>query len=118
MKTEKLFSYGTLRYANVQRATFGRTLSGNPDVLLGFRKDMMTISDPTVLAISHEKEHPILRKTGNPQDRVEGIMLDVTEDELAQADSYEVEAYARTRVTLASGTDAWAYVSVLDAERT
>jgi hypothetical protein len=37
MTTEKLFSYGTLQYEAVQLDTFGRTLLGQKDVLLGYR---------------------------------------------------------------------------------
>jgi hypothetical protein len=31
-----LFSYGTLQQPDVQRATFGRLLRGEPDALVGF----------------------------------------------------------------------------------
>ena len=111
---EKLFSYGTLRYAAVQRSTFGRTLSGAVDSLPGYKITMVTIDDPHVLELSKESEHPMLHKTGNAEDIVEGMVLDVTDEELKQADSYEVEAYKRVKVTLSSGTEAWAYVSAKD----
>jgi len=38
----------------------------------------------------------------------------LTEDELARADVYEVDAYQRIEVTLASGRKAWAYVQAGD----
>jgi gamma-glutamylcyclotransferase (GGCT)/AIG2-like uncharacterized protein YtfP len=110
-RIEKLFSYGTLRYASVQRSTFGRTLSGAADALLGYRLTTITIEDAHVLALSHETQHPLLHPSDNPLDRVEGMVFDVTPEELAAADSYEVDAYRRVAVTLESGIEAWAYVS-------
>lgn len=111
---EKLFSYGTLRYTAVQRATFGRTLSGANDVLTGYRIDRITIADAHVLELSKESEHPILRVSNVASDTVTGMVFDVTLEELALADSYEVDAYKRARVTLQSGVEAWAYVSSED----
>ncbi len=37
-------------------------------------------------------------------------MLEITEQELEQADRYEVDDYERISVTLTSGEQAWAYV--------
>ena len=39
-----------------------------------------------------------------------GTVFEVSEDELARADTYEVDAYRRVAVTLASGLAAWVYV--------
>lgn len=111
---EKLFSYGTLRYASVQRATFGRTLNGAGDILPHYRLDTINIDDPHVRELSKESVHPILRKSSNPNDQVGGMVFDVTFEELALADTYEVSAYRRVRVRLQSGTEAWAYVSAQD----
>ena len=114
MSNEKLFVYGTLRYAAVQRSTFGHTLRSTTDALPGYVKTMVTINDPHVVELSKEHEHPMLHYTGKAEDIVEGMVLDITVEELAQADSYEVDLYKRARVKLASGGEAWAYVSVKD----
>jgi len=37
-------------------------------------------------------------------------VFEITEDELASADRYEVADYKRIAVRLKSGTDAWVYV--------
>ena len=108
--TEALFSYGTLRYTQVQLDTFGRELAGAEDALTGFIVDQVEITDPEVLASSAQTFHPIIRYSGNPDDKVEGALLWLTTKELAQADSYEVDDYRRVLVTLASGTPAWVYV--------
>ena len=39
-----LFSYGTLRQANVQMASFGRLLAGSPDALPRYASAMIEIS--------------------------------------------------------------------------
>lgn len=114
--TEKLFVYGTLRYAAVQRSTFGRLIGGAPDVLPGYTITMVTINDPHVVTLSKESVHPMLHRSKNESDEVQGMVLDLTVEELAQADSYEVETYKRTKVKLQSGIDAWAYVSAADPD--
>jgi len=106
-----LFSYGTLRLPNVQLDTFGRLLQGDDDVLPGYTIDYLDITDPHVLAVSENTVHPILRATGNPRDKVVGTALRIEEEELDAADDYEVADYRRVRVTLASGSSAWVYVS-------
>ena len=45
-----LFSYGTLRQAEVQLALFGREVVGTPDAMLGWRQRMIEITDPDVIA--------------------------------------------------------------------
>ena len=105
-----LFSYGTLQQDDVQRATFGRPLQGRHDALPGFAQAMVAIDDPQVVATSGKTHHPIVRHSGNADDRVAGTVFELSDDELARADDYEVDAYRRVAVTLASGLRAWVYV--------
>jgi gamma-glutamylcyclotransferase (GGCT)/AIG2-like uncharacterized protein YtfP len=107
-----LFSYGTLRDPAVQRASFGRELSGREDDLPGYRLDLLEISDPQVLDLSGLSQHPIVVATGDGRDRVPGVVFEVTDDELAAADGYEVDDYERVLATLSSGAQAWVYVKV------
>jgi gamma-glutamylcyclotransferase (GGCT)/AIG2-like uncharacterized protein YtfP len=106
----QLFSYGTLRQANVQMASFGRLLAGSPDILPGYTCVMIEIKDPDVVAASGVKLHPMVIETGDPEDEVRGTLFLITETELAAADSYEVSEYKRIQVLLKSGTRAWVYV--------
>ena len=106
-----LFSYGTLRQREVQIATFGRELDGEPDVLAGFALVSVEISDPRVVELSGKAVHTIACATGNPADRVEGMLFLLGEDELAATDAYEDDAYSRAEVELESGLRAWAYVA-------
>lgn len=107
-----LFSYGTLRLREVQLANYGRELECEPDVLPGHRLEPIEIDDPEVVRVSGKKVHTIARPTGNADDRVEGVVLLLTEQELATTDGYETDAYSRVEVTLESGRTAWVYVAV------
>ena len=104
-----LFSYGTLQQDDVQQATFGRLLAGTADRLPGHARTMVAIDDPAVVATSGKTHHPIVRP-GDATDAVDGTVFEITDDELAQADRYEVAAYRRVAVTLASGRAAFVYV--------
>ena len=105
-----LFSYGTLQQAGVQLATFGRLLEGSADALVGFAQSMAKIEDQEVVATSGKTHHPIVKFSGNGEDRVEGSVFEVTDSELEHADAYEVDAYKRVLARLASGKQAWVYV--------
>jgi gamma-glutamylcyclotransferase (GGCT)/AIG2-like uncharacterized protein YtfP len=110
MATHLLFSYGTLRQANVQMALFGAELPTRAATLPGFDLDMIEITDPAVIATSGSSRHPILVFTGAPNDFVLGSVLELTDEQLATADAYEVADYARSEVTLDTGEKAWAYL--------
>ncbi|WP_029002361.1 gamma-glutamylcyclotransferase family protein [Azorhizobium doebereinerae] len=105
-----LFSYGTLQYAEVQMSSFGRLLEGTDDSMPGYRKEMVEITDPDVLAASGDRFHPIVMPSGNPADAVPGKVFRITPEELEAADAYEVSDYKRVEVVLASGITAWVYV--------
>jgi gamma-glutamylcyclotransferase (GGCT)/AIG2-like uncharacterized protein YtfP len=105
-----LFSYGTLQDKAVQLADFGRELTGHPDAITGYTQDMLEITDPEVLRISGKTHHPIVRPSTSPQDEVAGTVFEITPDELAAADEYEVSDYKRVSAKLKSGAEAWVYV--------
>ena len=108
--TELLFSYGTLRRPDVQRATFGREIDGRPDAIVGYHLDYVTITDPHVIATSASDRHPILKPTDRADAAVEGMVFEISEADLAAADEYEVDDYRRITVPLRSGGEAWVYV--------
>lgn len=110
-RTEHLFSYGTLRLAPVQIATFGRQLDGAPDRLPGYALSLLEIRNEAVVRTSGMTHHPMLVHTGAMQDLVDGTVFAIAPDELRHADAYEVADYRRERVTLASGLSAWVYVA-------
>ncbi len=104
-----LFSYGTLQLPAVQLANFGRVLEGTPDALPGYRLKTVRIAVAAVVGLSGSDEHLIV-SPGEPEDSVPGVVLTITEAELAEADAYETDDYRRTEARLASGATAWVYV--------
>ncbi len=105
-----LFSYGTLQKEQVQIETFGRLLNGEKDILTGYKIEMLEITDPEVLRKSNQKYHPILEFSGNAEDEVEGVLFEVTDEEILQADKYEVDDYKRIETVFKSGKSGFIYV--------
>jgi len=105
-----LFSYGTLQKDKVQLSSFGRILKGNKDALPKYQLKQIRITDENVLATSEQTFHPIAVYTNNPNDIIEGMVFEISEEELLSADAYEVADYKRVAVTLSSGIEAWVYV--------
>lgn len=78
--------------------------------MLGYSQSWVEITDPAVLATSGKTHHPIVAPTTEKGCSVEGMVFQITEQELAAADAYEVSDYKRVLVALASGLTAWVYV--------
>jgi gamma-glutamylcyclotransferase (GGCT)/AIG2-like uncharacterized protein YtfP len=106
-----LFSYGTLQLPDVQRANYGRLLDGEPDVLAGYALVPLAITDPNIIRVSGKAVHTIAKASGNPADRIAGMVFQLSDAELNATDAYEVDAYARVEADLESGRRAWVYVS-------
>jgi hypothetical protein len=112
---ELLFSYGTLQLEAVQMALFGRPLAGTSDVLRGFAVVLLKIEDQSVVAVSGQSVHNMVRFTGCASDAIPGMVFALTPDDIQHADAYEVAAVKRVAVVLQSGTRAWAYVDARNA---
>ncbi|MCB0373410.1 MAG: gamma-glutamylcyclotransferase [Muricauda sp.] len=97
---EYLFTYGTLQDLQVQEYIFGRILKGVPDAIHGFKKMENAVYG----------RYPLVLRTNNLQDKVEGQVYEVTETDLKKADIYETSAYKREQFPLESGGTAWVYV--------
>lgn len=108
---ELLFSYGTLQLEKVQLESFGRILKGEQDSLSGYKLVSLEIKDEKVLAQSQQPFHPMAVPSADENDKVQGVVFEITNDELLKADHYEVSDYVRILVTLDSGKNAWIYVS-------
>jgi hypothetical protein len=105
-----LFSYGTLQLREVQLANYGRPLDGSPDALLGYRLEVLPDRDPNAVRISGTKTHMVVRPTGDPADRVPGVIFMLTSAELGATDRYEGSDYSRAELTLESGRRAFVYI--------
>lgn len=107
----RLFSYGTLQQSEVQLATYGRELEGEPDVLPGYVLELVEIAREDVVELSGKAMHTIARATGDPADRIAGVVFFLSAEELVASDAYEDSSYRRMEVRLESGETAWAYVA-------
>lgn len=105
-----VFSYGTLRLPDVQRANYGRLLEGRPDALAGYVLRPLAITDPEVVRISGLAVHDIACRTGDPSDRIAGTVFALAPAELEATDAYEIDVYGRVEVELVSGRCAFVYV--------
>src|SRR5439155_11007821 len=76
-----LFSYGTLQQAEVQLSNYGRLLDGEPDALIGYRLAPVVIDDPHVIGVSGMGVHTIALPTGNPADRIPGVVFQLSDAE-------------------------------------
>ena len=100
-----LFSYGTLQQENVQRSVFARRLDGRRDELPAFEQGVVTTG---------KTQHANVKFNGNEESRVPGTVFEITDAELASADTFETAfSYKRVAAKLASGRQAWVYVSCL-----
>ena len=95
-----LFTYGTLQDNQVQHYVFGKILKGKKDALPGFRWFENVVYG----------RYALVRPTENHDDAVEGMVYEVSEDDLQKCDVYETDAYTRTLLKLQSGLMAWVYV--------
>ncbi len=99
---ELLFTYGSLQWETIQQQLFGRKLLGSPDRLIGFRQKQQKL----------EGQYPIVYATGNPLELLDGIVYDITKNDLKKADAYEGDGYQRIKTQLESGRTAWVYVGI------
>lgn len=90
--------------------TFGRILQGEKDCLPGYEVSMLEITDEEVLKKSNQKFHPILHFSGNENSVVEGMLYEVSNDEISRADEYEVDDYKRVEAVFTSGKTGFLYV--------
>jgi gamma-glutamylcyclotransferase (GGCT)/AIG2-like uncharacterized protein YtfP len=111
-----IFSYGTLQQHEVQLATFGRLLQGRQDELVGFAPSLVEIEDSALATALGRTHHDNVTFNGRNDSRVGGMVFEISDAELADADRYEEQAsYKRIHTTLASGTQAWVYVDARSA---
>jgi Gamma-glutamyl cyclotransferase, AIG2-like len=71
---------------------------------------LIAIRDPAFAAMSGKTHRTIAQRSTNLTDEVPGTVFEITAQELAAADRYEVSEYTRVLVTLKSGARAWVYV--------
>ena len=112
----KLFSYGTLQQNEVQQKTFGRLLNGHADSLPRFGSAKVKIENADVIADTGMTHYDNAVYSGGEDSCVDGMVFDISDDELALADRYEkIANYVRVEVKLQSGERAWVFVDARTA---
>ena len=100
----KLFTYGSLQHEDVQENIFGRILTGTPETLVGYTLKKIQIEEEFGIV-----NYPIIEETHNSEDTINGMVYEISNIELRQADLYEGVHYKRVEVQLQSNQKAWAY---------
>lgn len=109
--SEYLFSYGTLQIEKTQLDLFGKVLHGTSDILPGYKVVTIQIADEVFLNKGEDPHQKTLVASNKIEDHITGTALELSQDDLLQADSYEPNNYKRIKVTLASGKEAWVYIA-------
>jgi gamma-glutamylcyclotransferase (GGCT)/AIG2-like uncharacterized protein YtfP len=94
-----LFIYGTLEDPAIQEKIFGKIIPSADDELLGYKRVQVNIGKKEYWKIAKEK-----------YSSVKGKLIEVTADELKDADTYETGAFRRERLLLRSKKKAWVYM--------
>ena len=105
-----LFACGTLTLEKVHVALFGRVLPFEEDALPGYATRTVLLEDQEILSTTGTATHLAMVPSDEPGAAVRGRAMRIAEAELAIMDPHQSEHHRRTRVTLASGREAWAYL--------
>ena len=96
-----LFVYGTLITDETRKDVLGRDVSGVPATLDGYDDSKtVTIEKESYPAAEKKKKHSI-----------QGLLIEVTPEELEKLDVWETDAYRRKEVGLTNGKKAWVYLN-------
>jgi len=106
-----VFSYGRLQRDDVQVSVLGRQLKGTKTRLLGYERVLIDIKDREHAAAHGAGHYENLIPASRSDNAVEGMALEVTDDELLDLDRYDaLDGYTRIAIVLATGQNAWVYV--------
>ena len=95
-----------------RRAMFMRDSADAASARREARDDRASHADRAPVLVQHPAARPIIRSRPSPGDAdgIAGTVFQITEEELRNADTYEVAAYKRIAVTPRSGARASVYV--------
>lgn len=110
-KKHLVFSYGAFTAEAIQLQNFGRTLKGTEDQLFGYKLNGIETKDASATNENELDLEPIARKSREKNDKIEGLVIEITGDELMQTDKREIAKYKRVLETTASGAEVWIYVA-------
>ena len=96
-----LFVYGTLAIGETLKNILDRDVPGIPVTLDGY--------DGSKMVIIESESYPAAEK--NIECSIQGLLIEITSEELQKLDVYETDAYKRKEVELTSGKKAWVYLN-------
>ena len=96
-----LFVYGTLAIGETLKNILDRDVPGIPATLDGY--------DGSKMVIIENESYPAAEK--NIECSIQGLLIEVTSEELEKLDVYETDAYKRKEVELANGKKSWVYLN-------
>ena len=96
-----LFVYGTLAIGETLKNIIDRDVPGIPVTLDGY--------DGSKMVIIESESYPAAEK--NIECSIQGLLIEVTSEELEKLDVYETDAYKRKEVELTNGKKAWVYLN-------
>ena len=107
-----IFSHGSLQQPDVQVSIYGRVLHVEPDELVDCIRTQVEVPPWHKAAASGTTHYANVEFVAGSDDRVPGMVFELTDAELVLTDAYERDAeYVRVLARLASGRSAWVYVS-------
>ena len=96
-----LFVYGTLAIGETLKNILDRDVPGTPATLDGY--------DGSKMVIIESESYPAAEK--NIECSIQGLLIEITSEELQKLDVYETDAYKRKEVELTNGKKAWVYLN-------
>ena len=96
-----LFVYGTLTEWFTRKDVLDRDIPGTPAILDGY--------DGSNMVIIENESYPAAEK--NTEYSIQGLLVEVTPEELEKLDVWETDAYRRKEVGLTNGKKAWVYLN-------
>ena len=96
-----LFVYGTLATGETLKNILDRDVPGMPATLDGY--------DGSKTITTENESYPAAEK--NTECSIQGLLVEVTPEELEKLDVYETDAYRRKEVGLTNGVKAWIYLN-------
>ena len=96
-----LFVYGTLAIGETLKNILDRDVPGISATLDGY--------DGSKMVIIESESYPAAEK--NIECSIQGLLIEVTSEELEKLDVYETDAYKRKEVELTNGKKAWIYLN-------
>ena len=96
-----VFAYGTLLDAKVRKDVIGYETTAYPATLKGYSLDRVVID---------QVSYPALVVDNTTNNRVQGEIFEIEQNDLILLDRYETKSYQRILVSLESGLKAWTYI--------